>query len=209
MKNFQAITLLFFTITIFVFPQPVTASCIEIRTPEEGFERSDAVFTGGVVYISSANGIWIDSVTQTLMSLGMHPADIDGKVFQGRRIVFEVDRAWKGVTTSSITIRTGYSSGNSSSYPFELGDYYLVYASHAYGDPEKYLLTSRCSRTLSSPNNSEDIAYLNTLPTLELSYFPAIVRTIDGSFIIIVLLLLSLIYKFKRKSTSRVTSEKI
>lgn len=206
MKNFQAIALLFLTITIFVFPQSVSASCIEIRTPEEGFEISDAVFTGGVVYISSANGILMDGVTQALMSLGMNPADIHGKVFQGRRIVFEVDRAWKGVTTSSITIRTGYNTGNSSSYPFELGDYYLVYASHAYGVSEKYLLTSLCSRTRSSPNNSEDIAYLNTLTTLELSYFPAIVRTIDGSFIIIVLLLVSLIYMYKRKNASRMTS---
>ncbi len=206
MKNVRAITLSILITAVFIFPSPVSASCIEIRTPEEGLEISDAVFTGGVVYISSANGILNNGITQILMSLRGDLADIQGNIIKGRKIVFEVDRAWKGVTTSSVTIWTGYSTGNSSGYPFELGDYYLVYANHAYGDPDKYLLTSLCSRTLAHPNNSEDISYLNTLPTLEISYFPAIVRTIDTSFMIIMLLLVSLMYAIRRKSALRITS---
>ena len=157
------------------------------------------MFTGTVVYISSANGLWMDGVTRTLISIGFHPADFYDKLFLGRRIVFEVDRSWKGVETSSVMIRTGYNTGNSSGYPFEVGSYYLVYADHAYGDPEKYLLTSLCDRTLESPNNSEDIAYLNNLPTLELSYFPAIIRTIDGSQIITILLLVGFVYILGRR----------
>src|SRR5690606_9382510 len=105
--------------------------------------------------------------------------------------------------TSSVLIRTGHSTGDSSGYPFELGGYYLVYASHSYGNPEKYLLTSNCHRNLKSPNNSEDIAYLNTQPTLESSYFPAIIRTINISSIITLLSLGGFIYFLLRKKKSK------
>lgn len=198
-NNFRILALLFTICSLFFNPQMASASCVEPGTPEEELKTQDAVFTGGVVYISSANGIWMNDVARVLMSLGVHPADIDGKIFQGRRIVFEVDRSWKGATTSSVTIRTGFNDGNSSSYPFEIGSYYLVYASHAYGDPEKYLLTSLCHRTQESPNNSEDIAYLSTQPTLELSYFPAIIRTIDGSLVFATLILMGFIYVLHRR----------
>ncbi len=93
-------------------------------------------------------------------SNGFHPADFDEKLFPGRRIVFIVDRSWKGVETSSVMIRTGYNTQNPYGYPFEVGSYYLVYASHAYGDPEKYLLTSkslRYSRTSSGVSVSKAI----------------------------------------------------
>ncbi len=176
-----------------LYPQTAYASCAEPGNPKAALESSDAVFTGGVVYISAANGLLMDATNRILMSIDFRPNEY------WRRIVFEVDRSWKGITTSSIMIRTGYSTGNSSAYPFEIGDYYLVYASHAYGDPEKYLLTSLCHRTLGSPNNSEDIAYLKNIPTLELSYFPAIIRTIDGSLVATVLFLSGLIYIFRRK----------
>ncbi len=180
-------------------PSTVFASCAEPGSPEEEFIHSDAVFTGSVVYISSANALWMDGITKVLMRLGFHPSDFYETIFPGRRVVFEVDRSWKGVNTSSVMIRTGYNSGDSSSYPFEIGSYYLVYASHAYGDPNKYLLTSLCSRTQSSPNNSEDIAYLSNLPLLNLHYFPAIIRTIDGNLIAAVLVLMGFIYILQRK----------
>lgn len=192
--------LIFSVIAILCFnTQAVNASCAEPGDPETEFSNEAAVFSGTVVYISGVNGLWIDGVTRTLISIGFHPADFYDKLFLGRRIVFEVDRSWKGVETSSVMIRTGYNTGNSSGYPFEVGSYYLVYASHAYGDPEKYLLTSLCDRTLKSPNNSEDIAYLNNLPTLQLRYYPAIVRTIDSSQIITVSLLVGFVYILRRK----------
>src|SRR5260221_7184410 len=145
---------LLYVIGILCFnPQAATASCIEPGDPQTELRNSAAVFSGTVVYISSANGLWMDSVTRALMSLGFHPVDFYEKLFPGRRIVFEVDRSWKGVDTTSVMIRTGYNTGNSSAYPFEIGNYYLVYASRAYGIPEKYLLTSLCHRTLESPNN--------------------------------------------------------
>jgi hypothetical protein len=198
-KNTRAPILFFVIAVLFSYPQAVYASCAEPGDPEAELKSSDAVFTGTVVYISEANGIWIDSVTRVYTAFGFDPADFYQDLSYGRRIVFEVDRSWKGATTSSITIRTGYNDMGSSSYPFELGEYYLVYASHAYGDPEKYLLTSRCHPTKAAPNNSEDIAYLNNQPTLELSYFPAIFRTIDGSHVATVLFLSGLIYIFRRK----------
>ena len=192
--------LIFSVIAVLCFNiQAVNASCVEPGDPETEFSNNAAVFSGTVVYISGVNGLWMDGITRTLMSIGFHPADFYHRLFLGRRIVFEVDRSWQGVETSSVMIRTGYYTGNSSGYPFEIGNYYLVYASHAYGDPEKYLLTSLCSRTLVSPNNSEDIAYLNNLPTLELSYFPAILRTMDSSQIITVLLLVGFVYILGRR----------
>ena len=192
--------LIFSVIAILCFnTQAANASCLEPGDPETEFSNEAAVFSGTVVYISGVNGLWMDGVTRTLMSIGFHPEDFYNKLFIGRRIVFDVDRSWKGVETSSVMIRTGYNTGHSSGYPFEVGSYYLVYANHAYGDPEKYLLTSLCSRTLMSPNNSEDIAYLNNLPTLELRYFPAIIRTIDGSQIITALLLTGFVYILGRR----------
>lgn len=188
--------------SLFLNPKTVSASCVAPGTPEEELKSEDAVFTGSVVYISSANGIWINEVTKVLLSMGFSLGDFYEQLQFGRRIVFEVDRSWKGITTSSVMIRTGYSKGNSSGYPFELGGYYLVYASHAYGDPNKYLLTSLCSSTKESPNNSEDIAYLNTQPTLELRYFPALIRTINISSLITFLSLGGFIYLLLRKRKS-------
>lgn len=190
-------------ITLCFNPYKVNASCAAPGTTEEELKKSDAVFTGYVVYISSANAILIDIGTKISMSIGFDIADAYETFSNGRRIVFEVDRSWKGVTTSSVTIRTGYSTGNSEGYSFELGSYYLVYASYAYGDPEKYLLTSLCHSTLRSPNNSEHISFLSTQPTLELSYFPAIIKTINSSSVIIFILLVALIYLFFRKRQSR------
>jgi len=188
---------------LFFQPQAVSASCANPGDPAASFEWGDAVFTGQVVYISSANGVWMNAVTRSFMALGFHPADFQDRLFPGRRVVFEVDRSWKGVTTSSVTIRTGYNDWNSSSYPFEIGSYYLVYASHAYGDPNKDLLTSRCHRTMESPNNSEDIAYLNTLSTLELRPYPAIIRIIEGNLIVPILLLAGGMYVLNhRKKTA-------
>jgi hypothetical protein len=198
-KSIRVMVLFFAVAALCLYPQTVYASCAEPGDPEAELESSDAVFTGTVVYISEANGIWIDSVTRAYIALGFQPADFYEDLSYGRRIVFEVDRSWKGTTTSSVTIRTGYNDMGSSSYPFELGGYYLVYATHAYGDPEKYLLTSRCHSTKEAPNNSEDITYLNSQPTLELSYFPAILRTMDGSHVVTVLFLSGLIYIFRRK----------
>lgn len=186
-------------LALFLNGQTANASCAKPGTPEEELQRSDAVFTGSVVYISSANALWMDGVAKALITMGFNSLDFHEEIFVGRKIVFEVDRSWKGVNTSSVTIRTGYNSWNSSSYPFEIGSYYLVYASHAYGEPDKYLLASLCNRTQGSPNNSEDIAYLKTVPVLDLQYFPAIIRTIDGSLVAAVIVLLGFIYIICRK----------
>lgn len=198
-KLFLFIVVFILLLTLFFNGQTATASCVEPGTPEEEFQRSDAVFTGSVVYISSANALWMDGVTRALMAMGFHPSDFYETIFPGRRVVFQVDRSWKGVNTSSVMIRTGYNNWDSSAYPFEIGSYYLVYASHAYGDPDKYLLTSLCHSTIESPNNSEDIAYLNTLPTLSLRYFPVILRILDTASVIIILLLLGYAFIFWRR----------
>lgn len=200
-NNIRLVVLSLALLSLFFNPYTVNASCEEPGTPEDELESQDAVFTGGVVYISSANALLMDSGSKILGLIGFDPADAYEAFSYSRRIVFEVDRSWKGVTTSSVTIRTGYNDGNSSSYPFEIGSYYLVYASHAYGDPNKYLLTSLCHRTMESPNNSEDIAYLNTQPILELKYFPAIIRIIDGNLAAATLLIIGFIYLLCRRNS--------
>ncbi len=160
LSNYTRAIILLFVMSILCFnPQAVAASCVEPGDPETEFNSEAAVFSGTVIYISSVNGLLIDGTNKVLMSIGFHPADIYGKILQGRKIVFQVDRAWKSVQTSSL-----------------------------------------CHRTLESPNNSEDIAYLKNLPTLQLSYFPAIIRTLDGSQIITtVLLLVGFVYIFRQR----------
>ncbi len=74
---------------------------------------------------------------------------------------------WKLVGNTTVQIQTGRGGGDCG-YEFTIGSDYLVYASHAYGKPNAYLVTSICSRTTELSQAAEDMAYLNTLPTLGL-----------------------------------------
>jgi hypothetical protein len=78
-----------------------------------------------------------------------------------------VTDSWKGVTTTTATVRTGHGGGDCG-YPLTLGTTYLIYAYEQNGE----LHTNSCSRTAEIAHAAQDLAYLHSLPTLTLSLSP-------------------------------------
>jgi len=74
------------------------------------------------------------------------PGVIGGKKvpFAYFRVLFKVERVWKGVSGTSVFVTTSPSE-TSCGYNFKVGNKYLVYAGKAKG--QKYLSTGLCSRT--------------------------------------------------------------
>ena len=83
----------------------------------------------------------------------------------GFDVFFKVLHSWKGVEKTFVKVNTGRGEGDCGDY-FEAGKEYVVYASHAYGIPSNYLVTSTCSRNALVANAIEDLNYLNSLPQL-------------------------------------------
>ncbi len=109
-------------------PTAFACSCAGSTPPSEAFGESTAVFAGKVVSIESNN--------------------------YSKTVHFDVERAWKGVTESAITITTGEGGGDCG-YGFEEGKEYLVYA---YGSES--LTTGICGRTQPVMDAYVDLAAL-------------------------------------------------
>ncbi|HEX9366705.1 MAG TPA: hypothetical protein VF921_08760 [Vicinamibacterales bacterium] len=78
----------------------------------------------------------------------------------GREVVFEVTRAWNGVTTKRLTVSADESD---CMFPFKIDQTYVVFAwKDAKGGPA----TSICTRTMESSSAAEVIAQLGpaTIP---------------------------------------------
>lgn len=91
------------------------------QSPEEAIATADALFEGTVTAISSN--------TET--------------DFGGRAVALTIERAWKGVSGSSVTVATASNSA-ACGYPFQVGETYLVYG---YRSKAGKLQVSLCSRT--------------------------------------------------------------
>jgi len=74
-------------------------------------------------------------------------------LFEGVEVIFVVDRDWKGVEGTTVSVFTS-SWGASCGYGFKAGRTYLVYA---YENTERRLVTSICSRTTRLKNAREDL----------------------------------------------------
>ena len=72
----------------------------------------------------------------------------------GRHVEFEIVEAWKGISSSKVSILTGRGGGDCG-YPFGVGGTYLVYAGGA-----EYLAASICSRTRDLGSAGEDLEEL-------------------------------------------------
>lgn len=97
-------------------------SCAPPKSPSIEQERAAAVFSGGVTAVKEQKA--------TSNSSGM------------MEVVFDVDKAWKGVNSRTIIIFTASNSA-ACGYGFRVGVDYLVYAYGAEGQ----LRTGLCSRT--------------------------------------------------------------
>lgn len=77
----------------------------------------------------------------------------------GREVVFEVVRAWNGVTTTRLTVAADESD---CMFPFKIDQTYVVFA---WKDPKGGPATSICTRTLESSGAGDVIAQLGPATT--------------------------------------------
>ena len=164
--NFTRIGLcLALLIVQFASPSSVSAcSCIQPGSPIEVFRGSGAVFIGKVTSISPNSSLAISLLVRMFDAINLHPTYLYTERFWGYDVTFAVHKSWKNVSTTSVTVHTG-SGGGDCGYPFNQGDDYLVYA-YEWKDS---LGTGSCSRTTEISGATEDLSYLNTIPTLALT----------------------------------------
>ncbi|MBT2691655.1 hypothetical protein [Bacillus sp. ISL-55] len=110
--------------------------CVEPQSVEKELESSEAVFSGKIIDIRTEKN--------------------------SRKILFEVEETWKGVSQTQIFLKDERSS---CSLDFFKGESYLVYAY----DFQDELTTNICDRTKELSGAGEDLAALGkgTMPTEE------------------------------------------
>jgi hypothetical protein len=113
-------------------------SCLKVPSIDESFRDADAVFFGQAV---------------------------DGS-YSGVEVKFRVERAWKGVSFSEVTVLT---SNSSCGFLFEEGESYVVYASKMSGGE---YATGACSGTVHIKHAGEQLASLKGKATLPLTPAP-------------------------------------
>ena len=113
--------------------------CGYAGAPCKAFEKTPTVFIGRVIGISA-----IDLKT------------VSGDDYKDRLVSFEVERSYRGLTTKTAVVLSGWNSD--CGYRFQEGVRYLVYAyPHS---PTAKLTTSICTRTRPLSEASEDLEYL-------------------------------------------------
>jgi hypothetical protein len=130
---------LFTTLTILKPLITYACSCIPSPPVGEEFERDSAVFSGSVLSIK----------------------EVKSK-FESIKITFQVDRIWKGISETEVSIYTRRDSA-SCGYSFKEGESYLIYA----GNTEGKLTTGLCSLTKELSSEDQDISILRkgNMPT--------------------------------------------
>lgn len=173
------------------FASPTLAyPCVwAIRPPEERFKNADVVFEGTALNTTSPPSRLYRSLYEASRSLPFETLT-DPDYYQVR---FEVYQAWKGVGDTEIIIETDGHCGVS----FEAGKDYLVFANKT---PEGGLYAGFCclaTREISYASN--DLVYLETLPTLPLAPAPLDLTRLVCLTLPILLLLTSGVFIWRRK----------
>jgi len=176
-KKFRIIVCMGLFLGLFTQPRPVSAcSCAETGSSSQEFKKSHAVFAGKVLRIADEYFPVFSTFDSILTALGRQPYfwAKSGR-YVGYRVYFDVSQSWKGITESSAIVDTGYGMGDCG-YSFTVNNDYLVYASFPYGMPANYWTTTICSRNAEINAATQDLNYLQTLPTLPLQ--PSLQRLI-------------------------------
>lgn len=132
------IVILFISVLIYPIDKGYACSCSQPDPPKEALEGSSAVFSGKVIDI-------VDRNKNNEIQSSADPI----------AILFDVDKSWKGVDQTQITVYTERSSA-SCGYGFSLNEKYLVYAYKDDGE----LRVNACSRTAPLSGAKEDIQAL-------------------------------------------------
>jgi hypothetical protein len=123
---------LFTTLTILKPLTTYACSCIPSPPVAEEFKKVTAVFSGSVTAINEEQS-------------GFKPI----------KVTFQVDRIWKGISETEVSIYTGRDSAGCG-YSFTEGESYLIYASETEGK----LTTGLCSLTKELSSAEGDISIL-------------------------------------------------
>ncbi len=210
MIRFFICTSVFFA--LLAHPRPASAcSCIMQGPPADEFAQSDAVFTGTVIKTDDNYSLLFSILDKILGRIGMQSYSFyRNDKYWGRSIFFTVMDSWKGVTETIVEADTDYGGGDCG-YAFVIGNDYLVYAYHAYGQPGNYLVTSICSRNSELSFATEDLTYLNTLPTLPLNPSLGLIGLLIGRIapilIFIVIAIAIFLYAYQRRRARRLKTE--
>ena len=138
-KQFRMSLLLAALAWVLVPLSAAACDCGYAGAPCKAFEKTPTVFVGRVVKIST-----IDLKTAS------------GDDYKDRLVSFEVERSYRGLTTKTAVVLSGWNSD--CGYRFQEGVRYLVYAyPHS---PTAKLTTSICTRTRPLSEASEDLEYL-------------------------------------------------
>ena len=135
MKNLMRCLLLFASLA-FGVEAGLACTCVPLKGPAEELELAAAVFSGKVVEIRR------------------HKRGED--IFAGVEAVVRVERVWKGVEATTVSVFTASHSA-ACGYGFKEGRTYLVYA---YKDAEGRLSTGICGRTRRLKDAGEDLKEL-------------------------------------------------
>jgi hypothetical protein len=132
-----------------------------IEPASSAFAKASAVCAGTVLETIAPNDKppyveW----TENLPGVAWHG-------FSVWRVSFAVNDSWKGVTTTTVTVRTQF--GVDCGYRFAVGGQYLIYARQGRDGLE----TNVCTRTSELAAASTDLAFLQTQPGLHLTGSPS------------------------------------
>ncbi|WP_088044277.1 hypothetical protein [Bacillus sp. EAC] len=173
--------------TLFLKPRATFAcSCVKEQTVQKEFSQSKAVFSGKVIDIKT-----------TKFSNPNY-----------KKVLFEVSKTWKGITSSQVIIQTGLSGGDCG-FNFNKGEIYIVYARNStmYGENYKSLTTTICDRTKELSLSHEDLTILGEgkKPTNNVNYEDNFQRNKFEIVIVIFLVgcILTLLITIFRKSMKK------
>lgn len=155
-------------VALLAHPQSAQAcSCATPLSISSAVAQVNAVFEGQVSGIADLQTFLSPLIDEVRYWLGQ-PFSGALSPNYGNLVTFQVAQSWKGITTSTAQVRTGYGGGDCG-YLFSVGAHYLVYARGATAE----LVTGICSRTTELARATADLSYLSTLPTLPLVPTPA------------------------------------
>lgn len=153
---------------VLVPKQAYACSCVELSSPEVGFNQSAAVFEGTVTAVSRPSQLqyFVDELISYVPFVGGH----NFYDWYNTAVTIDVHQAWKGVDVDQVTLFTGRGGGDCG-YGFTVGGNYLVYAYEHY-ESEGRLVTDICSNTKPAGSAADDLVFLSTQPTLPLTAAP-------------------------------------
>lgn len=191
LKSLRLILILGVVLAMFANPAPAQAcSCAVPLTVTNAVSQVNAVFVGEVVSVVDQQTLLSPLIDEVRYWLGV-PYYSALNPSYGNLVTFNVQTSWKGITTTTAEVRTGYGGGDCG-YLFSVGTQYIVYARGATDE----LRTGICGRTdaVTSTRGQEDLRYLSTLPTLPLTPAPpGLSLWLDAVVLAIVLAVIAII----------------